>query len=1125
MLRHRIMLAAAGGVVAAVACSRGLAAEGLLDGWSYSTDNPFFGKYADPDGTRLGDGQVGRGETVIFSGGQIVLDVDLHHLARVTEVRAHIHRHNNNYKCSRFVVLAEEAGQWVEAGSATGFWAPTEQRDFVLTVAALDVRTSRLRLRFATAGLLAISELEIVGRRLAQNPAIRPAGLGARLPIGKGRDPTVTERDLDADGKAEVVLENAFVRMIFSPAQGGVCLSLIEKKSGAELVASPGPGYGLLRDQLWEPKYSFADRFYFTRTNQKRDSASVELWTGGAGGIMSFTELHKTITLTRDSAAIRVRHELKNDPSSQTDFSYGMWCHNFLGVAGQTNTYYVPTEDGVKEFAFAPRLFKKELSDIWYYNPARGWTAFVAANGPGLAAEVPFKYLNCFYHWTGIASLVATHEWRYNKVMVRSGDSFVIDTVLYPFAKMPRVDGAGEGLVGAIEITDQPAGATQATGIVTVWSAGPERRLTVSVRCKSYPRGDWRALERKAFDLSAGESSALAVTVPTPAAGMYVVSCRVMRGKKVALEFERPFVVGTTTVAYHLQPLEKRVGEKAPERTYTGHELSAEVVTPHIPWAKPYAGGTIRALTLVEDSGAREIIELAQRLSLDFTFVKFLGPPGDRGYLYEGDRSIRTLAQAQKRLLENLEADYDVIIVAGLQWDYHFSPEIRKRILDKVKAGTGFIYVSPLGVSDDLAACPAFAPNAKRNMSRWYKWSPTGAHFITDALPWELFPRTRRFEYDRPPEGEVLATVGEDGWPLIVANRIGEGRALAITWDVLTHTLNYRGFGGLTPAISYRGGLLLNEFREMRYPYWELWYALLTRLVAWAAGKETALRVTEMQPMTAGPDDLGRASISLRLAGGKGEPVEVEFGFWAPDNQPVGTQRVRARATDGAIVEAALPETLRCGTNLVHAIVRDSQGQVRAWAAGYVLVEMPCAISGIALDDEDGIYLMERGRSVFPGPGSANLNWHRGRLKDAISGTVRLTAPMAEGGIATGLTVSLFDSFGRLVARRQYPVSEQREGGTPTSRQFFFKPERLVSIGHEVVAELRAGDRVLDSRRKRVLCIPPRDWNRFTFTSWSGQYLWRTYYLFDFVNRQVEDLGLSSAFNGTYEYDTGKVWR
>ena len=171
-------------------------------------------------------------------------------------------------------------------------------------------------------GLLWIAAALMAGSMFATLVPATATEAFADVPFQSGAGPSVIEDDLDGDGHREVILENAHVRLIFAPAMGGVCRSLRLKPSGTELVHAQS-GYGALQDRLWWPRYSFADRVYFHRNEETRDAASVEMWTTGVGGMMSFTEIRKRISITRDSETIEVQYRLTNEPSSQTDFEYG----------------------------------------------------------------------------------------------------------------------------------------------------------------------------------------------------------------------------------------------------------------------------------------------------------------------------------------------------------------------------------------------------------------------------------------------------------------------------------------------------------------------------------------------------------------------------------------------------------------------------------------------------------------------------------------------------------------------------------------------------------------------------------------------------------------------------------
>ena len=49
--------------------------------------------------------------------------------------------------------------------------------------------------------------------------------------------------------------------------------------------------------------------------------------------------------------------------------------------------------------------------------------------------------------------------------------------------------------------------------------------------------------------------------------------------------------------------------------------ITDNVPTPHIPWSKPYAKGDTKALIIAPAFTQRETVELAQRMSLDYTTV------------------------------------------------------------------------------------------------------------------------------------------------------------------------------------------------------------------------------------------------------------------------------------------------------------------------------------------------------------------------------------------------------------------------------------------------------------------------------------------------------------------------
>ncbi len=123
-------------------------------------------------------------------------------------------------------------------------------------------------------------------------------------------------------------------------------------------------------------------------------------------------------------------------------------------------------------------------------------------------------------------------------------------------------------------------------------------------------------------------------------------------------------------------------------------EPVAEVVSPHIPWATPYVTPP-KVLFLTHRNAMREVIELAQRLSMDYD-VFAQEAPGKFGETGEGVDSSWKLIRGNSAeelavaLRQKLAKPHDVIVIGGLDWD-KLPLDCRYEILKQVKAGTGLV--------------------------------------------------------------------------------------------------------------------------------------------------------------------------------------------------------------------------------------------------------------------------------------------------------------------------------------------------------------------------------------------------------------------------------------------------
>ena len=152
--------------------------------------------------------------------------------------------------------------------------------------------------------------------------------------------------------------------------------------------------------------------------------------------------------------------------------------------------------------------------------------------------------------------------------------------------------------------------------------------------------------------------------------------------------------------AVHVSGAEGDKGGRHPLGLNENHpygRLTSEYVTPHVAWGNPYYAGKLRALVLAPIWSQRETVELAQRLSLDYTpwmtqtFMEIVSPASadPAGRFFQPPPSV-----VNRVLREALQKDYDVIVIGKLNWAM-LPGKQRLQLLEKVAAGTGLVYINP----------------------------------------------------------------------------------------------------------------------------------------------------------------------------------------------------------------------------------------------------------------------------------------------------------------------------------------------------------------------------------------------------------------------------------------------
>lgn len=125
-------------------------------------------------------------------------------------------------------------------------------------------------------------------------------------------------------------------------------------------------------------------------------------------------------------------------------------------------------------------------------------------------------------------------------------------------------------------------------------------------------------------------------------------------------------------------------------------EPAEDVVTPHIAWAKPYCTPP-KVLFITHRQAMREVVELSQRLDMDYRVFAMDGPGsfGETGIGVDASwRLVRgnSYDELAVRLREDLARPYDVIVIGNIAWS-KLPLDCRYEILKKVKAGTGLVGV------------------------------------------------------------------------------------------------------------------------------------------------------------------------------------------------------------------------------------------------------------------------------------------------------------------------------------------------------------------------------------------------------------------------------------------------
>lgn len=466
-------------------------------------------------------------------------------------------------------------------------------------------------------------------------------------------------------------------------------------------------------------------------------------------------------------------------------------------------------------------------------------------------------------------------------------------------------------------------------------------------------------------------------------------------------------------------------------------DYSMEVETPHTKWARPLAGGRIKVWALADVADGRGIVELAERLELDFRATSIGRSSGINkwgfGDFYEhrspgGEDWKDAYSLAYAYIADDLlnGPEYDVILWPGIHPWESYPIEIRNEIRRRVERGAGLVLFQPNSRSSEGSGfseiSPLYAKGLPNNQADRSQWKRTADHYITRGVPLDAFPwgqmRVAGFEA----AGDVLLKTSQ-GAPVLAVRNVGKGRVVAFGYDER----------GLLPDIE-------NVFETgLHHPYHEYLWSLAARAVVWAAAREPGPSIQKIDRsndgLTVTLDHLpasnnAKATLTATIRGSFGE-IEEE----------------RILTVAGGRVDFKFSNPLSGGRHFAEFRLKDGD-RVEDWATLPFETTVKAAIREIALDAD------------------------RVKAGEPVSVRLGLSAPERT---TCRVTSRLFDNYDRLIDERRFETTLQGEGESRVTLNSTGALTHLARVDCEVeVAGLRS-----DRRTAEVFILQPRQWDDY----------------------------------------------
>ncbi len=406
-------------------------------------------------------------------------------------------------------------------------------------------------------------------------------------------------------------------------------------------------------------------------------------------------------------------------------------------------------------------------------------------------------------------------------------------------------------------------------------------------------------------------------------------------------------------------------------------EPGETLVTPHEPWLKPYSGGEVKALFVVPRSGMREVVELAQRMHLNYTVF----PTYNESTLEIHRRTSQWVpGESEEEMLSRmrtyLQEDYDVIVFGGVHWTL-LPLSVRVEILRQVRGGAGLVGILP----------ERDAPVDRIMGMKINEEEMEAISLLLSGVPGSAIIR------DLNPEANLAEASLETAM-------FGSGRIALYRFSP--------GAGFARAAVGYQhvltpGPAVAEEIGRSRNYEYQMAFNIKT--ILWAAGREPdILLAPEKQFNSFCMESAGVMAVRFVLENPGGDKsVSANMRLFSSEGRELAEKNQRLNMGRGpAELVWELP-SLPAGSYYVDAVVRETESR-----AGFGAV-INFATASVNIESLARIQSIEFGKDVH-------------ETGEAVYGSITLKKP----GRSDTLRLRHYDNWGRLIEDFELAVEGDR---------------------------------------------------------------------------------------------------